>query len=78
MALYMKDNLLEKEEENLILNNFEEYLYNVYNVKVFNVIVNDKCECQEFWIRNGYNFNRKLNYQDEVYNSYIYTKRRGG
>lgn len=78
MALYMKDNLLEKEEENLILNNFEEYLYSVYNVKVFNVIVNDKCECQEFWIRNGYNFNRKLNYQDEVYNSYIYTKRRGG
>ncbi|MCX7695782.1 MAG: hypothetical protein N2Z71_08780 [Caloramator sp.] len=78
MALYLKDNLLEKEEENLILNNFEEYLYSVYNVKVFNVIVNDKCKCQEFWIRNGYNFNRKLNYQDEVYNSYIYTKRRGG
>lgn len=78
MALYLKKNLLEKEEGNLILKNFEEYLYHVYNVRVFNVIVNDRCECDEFWEKNGYNFNRKLNYQDRVFNSYIYTKRRGG
>ncbi|WDC85833.1 GNAT family N-acetyltransferase [Caloramator sp. mosi_1] len=78
MALYIKENYTKDKQGNNILKNFEDYLHSVYNVKVFNVIVNDKCECDKFWEENGYNFNRKLNYQDEVYNSYIYTKRRGG
>ncbi|CDF58133.1 GNAT family N-acetyltransferase [Thermobrachium celere] len=74
MALYMKNEFNRYKGD--VLGIFEEYLANLYRVNTFNVVINE--DNSEFWIENGYLFNRKMNYTDGYLNSHIYTKRRGG
>lgn len=74
MALYMKNEFNHYKGD--VLGIFEEYLANLYRVNTFNVVINE--DNSEFWVENGYLFNRKMNYTDGYLNSHIYTKRRGG
>lgn len=74
MLLLIKTDMRKKSLGTIVLSEIENYFRNNFNVKRFNVIVKEQKGSNDFWIKNGYRYMRKVYLNNDEFNSYIFTK----